>query len=62
MSRMVSREDAVIVGFGTLAVLFFVLLDAVASSPTRVSIAVVVVVGVLCPLLVNEYLDRHGGP
>jgi predicted membrane channel-forming protein YqfA (hemolysin III family) len=54
---MVSRENTVIALFVALA---FLVLAVVPESMTRTAwtgAAVVLVVGVVCPTLVNEYLD-----
>ena len=55
---MVSRENKVIGGFITLAVILLFVIHSVSEPPTWVSDAVVIGVGVIVPTLVNEYLTR----
>lgn len=54
---MVSRENQVIVVFGLLAIALLYGLATLTDLPTWVSIAVVIVVGVILPQLVNGQLD-----
>jgi hypothetical protein len=56
---MTSRENKVIIGFMALAMLLLVGLLGVSDPPTWVSSAVILGVGVIAPILVNEYLDRR---
>jgi len=51
---MISRENQIIVGFGSLAILLLVAIATFTNLPTWVSIAVVLVVGVLIPQFLNE--------
>jgi uncharacterized protein (DUF983 family) len=51
---MVSRENQVILGFGLLAIVLLVAIANFTNLPTWVSIAVVLVVGVLVPQFLNE--------
>lgn len=50
---MVSRENQVIVAFGVLAIILLYVLAVLTDLPTWASIAVVIVVGVIIPQLVN---------
>ncbi|WP_161631397.1 hypothetical protein [Candidatus Halobonum tyrrellensis] len=50
---MVSRENQVIVAFGVVAIVLLYVLTALTDLPTWVNIAVVIVVGVIIPQLVN---------
>jgi hypothetical protein len=56
---MISRENKVIIGFIALAVLLLAGVLGVSDPPTWVSSAVILGVGVIAPILVNEYLDRR---
>lgn len=56
---MVSRENAVIAGFIALALVVLYALLELTSLPTWASSAVVLGVGVIAPLLVNEYLSAR---
>jgi hypothetical protein len=56
---MVSRENTVIVGFIALTLVLLYGLLAVTTLPTWASSAVVLGVGVVAPLLVNEYLSKR---
>jgi len=51
---MVSRENQVILGFGLLALILLYLVATLTTLPTRVSIAVVIVVGVIVPQVINN--------
>ena len=53
-ASMVSRENQVILGFGLLAIVLLVAIANFTNLPTWVSIAVVLVVGVLVPQFLNE--------
>lgn len=57
---MISRENKEIVAFTALAVsLLFVLSES--TTPTMLTSSVVTIgVGVIAPLLVNNYFDRKG--
>lgn len=54
---MISRENKVIVAFIALAVLLLFVLAESTTLPTWAGGAVLIGVGVLAPLLVNNYLD-----
>lgn len=54
---MFSRENKVIVGFIALAVLLLFVLVELTTPPMWAGGAVLLGVGVLAPLLVNNYLD-----
>lgn len=51
---MVSRENQVILGFGLLALVLLYLVATLTTLPTWVSIAVVIVVGVIAPQVINN--------
>jgi hypothetical protein len=51
---MVSRENQVILGFGLLALILLYLVSTLTTLPTWVSIAVVIVVGVIVPQVINN--------
>lgn len=51
---MVSRENQVVVVFGVLAIILLYGLSALTDLPTWVSVATVLVVGVIVPQLINE--------
>jgi len=51
---MVSRENQVILGFGLLALILLYLVATLTTLPTWVSIAVVIVVGVIVPQVINN--------
>lgn len=55
---MVSRENKVIAGFITLAIILLFGIHSVSEPPTWVSGAIVIGVGVIVPTLINEYLTR----
>lgn len=55
---MVSRENQVIIASAILAILLLYVLATFTNLPSWVSIAVVIVVGVLVPQLVNESLGN----
>jgi hypothetical protein len=54
---MISIENRVILSFVLLAVLLFVSLSVVASVPSWTAIAVLLVVGVLLPQLLNRRVE-----
>jgi hypothetical protein len=51
---MVSRENQVIIGFGLLAIVLLVAIANFTNLPTWVSIAVVLIVGVIVPQFLNQ--------
>jgi len=51
---MVSRENQIILGFGLLALILLYLVATLTTLPTWVSIAVVIVVGVIVPQVINN--------
>jgi hypothetical protein len=51
---MVSRENQTILGFGLLAIVLLYLVATVTTLPTWISIAVVIVVGVIVPQVINN--------
>lgn len=51
---MASRESQVIVAFGALAIILLYVIAIFIALPTWVSIAAVLVVGVIVPQLVND--------
>lgn len=55
---MVSRENKIIIAFTVLAVLLLVVVSEYLPQSMWAGSAVVLVVGVLAPLLVNTYLNR----
>lgn len=55
---MVSRENQIIVAFGLLAIILLYLLSAFTDFPTWVSIAVVIIVGVIIPQVINNSQSR----
>ena len=59
---MLSRENTVIAGFITLAIVLLFGILSVSEPPTWVSGAVMIGVGVIAPILVNEHLDRNERP
>jgi len=54
---MVSRENVVIALFVALAFVALAVVSEFTSPASWVGAAVVLVAGVVCPTLVNEYLD-----
>jgi len=56
---MVSRENRVILGFVALALVVLYGLLQVRDLPTWASSAVILGIGVICPVLVNEYLNSR---
>lgn len=56
---MVSRENTVILGFMALALALLVVLAQFSGVPTWVGALVLLGVGVVCPTVLNEYLDRQ---
>lgn len=57
---MVSRENKVIVAFIALAILSLYVLAELSIESIGAGGAVIIGVGVVAPLLVNNYLDRRG--
>jgi len=51
---MVSRENQIILGFGLLALVLLYFVATLTTLPTWVSIAVVIVVGVIVPQVINN--------
>lgn len=51
---MMSRENQVIIGFGLLAIVLLVAIANFTNLPTWVSIAVVLIVGVIVPQFLNQ--------
>jgi hypothetical protein len=58
---MVSRENAVVFGFGIAALLLGYGGRAFADASTAVLIGTILFVGVVVPQLLNAYLDRKQG-
>lgn len=56
---MPSRENIVILGFIAVAVTAAVGSDTVASPPSWLPLAILLGLGVIAPLLVNNYLDTR---
>ena len=56
---MPSRENIVILGFIAVAVTAAVGSDTAASLPSWLPFAILLGLGVIAPLLVNNYLDTH---
>lgn len=54
---MVSRENKVVIVFVALALVVLYGLLEVRDLPTWASSAVIIGIGVVCPVLVNEYLS-----
>jgi len=54
---MVSRENRVVIGFGTVALLVGYGGLWLTDFPSELLIGVILFVGVVTPQLVNEYLD-----
>lgn len=57
---MVSRENKVIVLCIAFAIFLLGVVLAFAEPPTWVSGMMIIGVGVIAPLLINEYLDSRG--
>lgn len=55
---MISRENKVIGGFGVAALLFMYAIIILTALPQWVSVAVLFMVGILVPQLINTRLDR----
>ncbi|ERG99151.1 MAG: hypothetical protein J07HQX50_00293 [Haloquadratum sp. J07HQX50] len=55
---MISRENTVIIGFIVLATLLVVPLSE-SDPPVWAAPIVIIGVGVIAPILVNEYLNRN---
>jgi len=51
---MVSRENQLTLGFGLIAIILLVAIANLTNLPTWVSIAVVLIVGVLIPQILNQ--------
>jgi len=51
---MVSRENQIILGFGLIAIILLVAIANFTDLPTWVSIAVVLIVGVLISQFINQ--------
>ena len=51
---MVSRENQTILGFGLLALVLLYLVATLTTLPTWVGIAVVIVIGVIVPQVINN--------
>ena len=58
---MVSRENAVVFGFGVAALLLGYGGLWLTDLSTNLLIGIILVVGVIAPQLVNGYLDRQSG-
>ncbi len=56
---MISRENKVIAGFIMLAVVLLFGVLSISEPPTWVSGVIIIGVGVIAPILVNEYLNRE---
>jgi|GEM_PF-1582882 len=56
---MVSRENKVVLTTGTAALVLLYVFATMVHTPTWVGTGVVLVVGVVLPQLVNDYLDRQ---
>jgi len=54
---VVSRENKVVLGFMTLALALLIVVGQFSGLPAWVGGAVLLGVGVVCPIAVNEYLD-----
>lgn len=57
---MVSRENKVIALFVALAFVTLAVVSEFVTQTSWLGAVVVLVVGVVCPTLVNEYLDGRG--
>lgn len=55
---MVSRENRIVLAFVTAAIALFFGLAAFTDVDSTVLLGVVLLVGVIAPLLINEYLDQ----
>jgi hypothetical protein len=55
---MVSRENLIILAFGTMAIIILYGLATLTDLPTWVSIAVVLIVGVMLPTLINDVVGQ----
>jgi hypothetical protein len=56
---MVSRENRVVLSTGTAALILLYVFATIVHAPSWVSTGVVLVVGVVLPQPVNDYLDRQ---
>ncbi|RDI72178.1 hypothetical protein [Halopelagius longus] len=56
---MLSRENAVILGFGALALGLAIFGSELPWWNQTLFLLVVIVVGILAPLAVNDYLDKR---
>lgn len=54
---MVSRENTVIAGFVIAAIVLAVSLNALTALPFEVVMGLMMVLGVIVPMVVNNYLD-----
>jgi hypothetical protein len=57
---MVSRENRVIVGFVLAAMVLGLGVTELTALPSEASLGILLVVGVVAPILVNNYLDAAG--
>ncbi|QLD86784.1 hypothetical protein HWV23_13950 [Natronomonas halophila] len=57
---MVSRENRVIVGFVLAAMVLGFGVTELTALPSEASLGILLVVGVVAPILVNNYLDAAG--
>jgi len=55
---MVSRENKLIVGFGSVAPVLMYAIVVFTSLPQWVSMTVLFVIGIIIPQILNNYLDR----
>lgn len=55
---MVSRENKLIVGFGSVALVLMYAIVLFTSLPQWVSITVLFVIGIIIPQILNNHLDR----
>lgn len=56
---MVSRENKVIAGFVVVAVLLYFGLLSFGELPFEVVFGLVILLGVIAPMMVNNYLDNQ---
>jgi hypothetical protein len=57
---MVSRENRVIVGFVLAAMVLGLGIVELTALPSEASLSILLVVGVVAPMVVNNYLDAAG--
>jgi hypothetical protein len=57
---MVSRENRVIVGFVLAAMVLGLGIVELTALPSEASLGILLVVGVVAPMVVNNYLDAAG--